>query len=535
MIKMLARAMFALSVISLLNAGCKRSSGEGTAPLPTGGAESTSDDESSGGSNGAEVDPIPATGGATLRHDTDVTEEVSTEVETCAAEDTPAQPVPLDIYLMLDISGSMLDQTQDGTAKWDAIKNALTSFLQGSGSEEISVGIQYFPLRKAGVPDSCTSNEDCGSGGPCTLRRCTKFSTLIPNGIAVCESDADCAAIPTLADYGACAAGYCQADSTKSCSTDDDCLATAAFDYGPCDAVGHCELAPTVVCAPNTACGPGIDGEDRGNCITSASSYCFHGTECDAAVYATPAVEIAAIPGATPDLVASLAEQVPEAETPSAPALRGAIAHARSWASAHPSHMVVAVLATDGLPTECLPDDIRFSATRSPDDLVSEVAGIAAEGVQGLPSIPTFVIGVFASTDQAAPANLERIAQAGGTETAQMVDTAGDVSQQFLAALNAVRGSRLQCEFLIPDRSAESSGKLDYFMVNVVYVDGEKRTNLPYVGQLERCDPVQGGWYYDDGAGVAPTKILVCPSNCEAFQNSSGSIQIALGCETLIL
>ena len=197
--------------------------------------------------------------------------------------------------------------------------------------------------------------------------------------------------------------------------------------------------------------------------------------------------------------------------------------------------MVVAVLATDGLPTECLPDDIRFSATRSPDDLVSEVAGIAAEGVQGLPSIPTFVIGVFASTDQAAPANLERIAQAGGTETAQMVDTAGDVSQQFLAALNAVRGSRLQCEFLIPDRSAESSGKLDYFMVNVVYVDGEKRTNLPYVGQLERCDPVQGGWYYDDGAGVAPTKILVCPSNCEAFQNSSGSIQIALGCETLIL
>ncbi|MBN1611083.1 MAG: VWA domain-containing protein [Polyangiaceae bacterium] len=537
MLKTLARAAWVLSLISLPSAGCRRGSEEGGASLPTGGAGSTSEDEPSGGSSGAAAKPASATGGATLKHtdDTDVTEDASTEVAACAAEDTPAEPVPLDIYLMLDISGSMLDPTQDSTAKWDAIKNALTSFLQDSGSEGISVGIQYFPLRKAGVPESCTSNEDCGAGGPCTLQRCTKYSTLIPNGIAVCESDADCAAIPTLADYGHCATGYCESDSTMSCTADADCLVAADFDYGPCEGIGHCELAPTVVCALNTACGPGIDGEDRGNCVTAGSGYCFHSTECDAAIYATPAVEIAAIPDATPDLVASLAEQVPAAETPSAPALRGAIDHARAWAQSHPNHTVVAVLATDGLPTECLPDDISFSGTRSADDLLSEVAGIAAEGVQGPLSIPTFVIGVFAGTDQAAPANLERIAQAGGTERAQMVDTGGDVSQQFLEALNAVRASRLQCEFLIPERSAGSSGKLDYFEVNVVYVDGDTRTNIPYVGQLDRCDPVQGGWYYDDGAGVAPTKILVCPSNCEAFQNSTGSIQIALGCETIIL
>ena len=128
MIKTLGHAVCALSLISLLNAGCATGSGEAGAPLPTGGAESTSDDEPSGGSGGATADPAPATGGVPLR-DTDFTDDSSTEIVACATEDTPAQAVPLDIYLMLDISASMLDQTQGGTTKWDAIKSALTSFL----------------------------------------------------------------------------------------------------------------------------------------------------------------------------------------------------------------------------------------------------------------------------------------------------------------------------------------------------------------------------------------------------------------------
>jgi Mg-chelatase subunit ChlD len=536
MIRTLASAARALSLVSLLNAGCASSSGDGGGSPQTGGGESTSDDEPSGATGGATPSRTTSASGGSRLKNPDATGGSSAGIEACATENTPAQAAPLDIYLMLDISGSMLDPTPAGITKWDAIKEAFTSFLQDSGSEGISVGIQYFPLRKTDVPDSCTSNADCGSsGGPCTLKRCTKYSTLIPNGIAACESDADCAAIPTLADYGPCAAGQCGQDSTKTCSKDSDCQVTATFDYGPCEAIGYCELAPTVVCAPNTACGPGVSGEDRGRCVTATSSYCFHGTQCDAATYATAAVEIAALPGATPDLVASLAAQVPEGDTPSAPALSGAIEHARSWASSHPGHTVVAVLATDGLPTECLPDGICFSGTRIPEDLVSEVEDIAAAGARGSPPVSTFVIGVFASADQAAPANLERIAQAGGTERAQIVDTDGDVSQQFLEALNAVRASRLQCEFLIPEPEAGTSGKLDYFMVNVVYVEGDERTNLPYVGQLDRCDPVQGGWYYDDGAGVAPTRILVCPSTCEAFQSSTGSLQIALGCATILL
>ena len=38
--------------------------------------------------------------------------------------------------------------------------------------------------------------------------------------------------------------------------------------------------------------------------------------------------------------------------------MQGAIDHAKSWANANPSHRVVTLLATDGLPTECTPLDI---------------------------------------------------------------------------------------------------------------------------------------------------------------------------------
>jgi hypothetical protein len=157
---------------------------------------------------------------------------------------------------------------------------------------------------------------------------------------------------------------------------------------------------------------------------------------------------------------------------------------------------------------------------------------LAAEGTQGSPPISTFVIRVFAGADTAAPANLERIARAGGALKAQMVDTGGDVSQQFLAALNSVRTSQLACEFQIP-RPTDGSDP-DFFKVNVVHVNGAERTPLYYVASRDRCDPAQGGWYYDDASGVSATKILVCPTICQAFQSTTGSVEVELGCKTIV-
>lgn len=456
-------------------------------------------------------------------------------VKACVSSGTNAEPAPLDIYILLDISLSMLDKTANGTSKWDAVKKAITAFFQDTSSASLSVGMQYFPLRKPGVPKSCGSDNECGaSGGPCTLKWCSKYSTLVPNGIAACKADADCKAIPTLADYGPCSNTTCSKDMSKQCAKDADCKLPTAFDFGTCVAIGHCSAATSVACSSlNTACGPDANGVDRGLCTQATSSFCFHGTECSQTAYATPAVEIQALPGAATALVASLTAQEPDGDTPTGPAMRGAVVHARDWANSHPGHTVVAVLATDGLPTECLPDSVGFTGTTPLDTLVKEVEGVAADGVLASPSISTFVIGVFSGTDAQAPSNLERMAKAGGTSKAQIVDTAGDVTKQFVDALNAVRASRLACEFQVPQ--PEAGSKLDYFQVNVGYREGTTTSPLYYVGSPERCNPTTGGWYYDDLKGVAPNKIIVCPQTCATFQNAKGSVEIQLGCATTVL
>ena len=47
--------------------------------------------------------------------------------DTCAGELIQAKSIPLDMYVMLDSSGSMLDPTEGNAAltKWDAVSDAL--------------------------------------------------------------------------------------------------------------------------------------------------------------------------------------------------------------------------------------------------------------------------------------------------------------------------------------------------------------------------------------------------------------------------
>ena len=120
---------------------------------------------------------------------------------------------------------------------------------------------------------------------------------------------------------------------------------------------------------------------------------------------------------------------------------------------ANPTHVAVAVLATDGLPEECNPSDIPG------------IAQIAADGFAATPSVITFVIGV--GTEVAA---LNQIAQKGGSNNAFIVNTAMNVNMQFTTALNAIRGASLGCNYLIPVPSDGSD--VDYTKVNVDYLRG---------------------------------------------------------------
>lgn len=83
----------------------------------------------------------------------------------CAGEDFVAEKVPLDIYLMLDQSGSMGDGN-----KWTSVVSAITSFVQDPSTAGVGVGIQYFPLPSDAncTVIQCNSDADCGAGcGPC--------------------------------------------------------------------------------------------------------------------------------------------------------------------------------------------------------------------------------------------------------------------------------------------------------------------------------------------------------------------------------
>jgi hypothetical protein len=285
----------------------------------------------------------------------------------------------------------------------------------------------------------------------------------------------------------------------------------------------------------NVCLEPGTLCSANNPCVALTSSVCVHETLCDQTSYAMPAVEFAALPGAAGALVASINAQMPRGETPSRPALRGAIDHARTWATSNPGHSVVVVLATDGLPTDCSNGNAIHPTSTAE---VDEVVAVATEGLSASPNIPTFVVGVFAASDTAAPANLNRIAVAGGTNQAFMVDASSSaVDTQFADALKAIRASRLGCEFQIPAPPAGMT--LDFGYVNVVLIDSAgMRTTLPRVlDGAARCAEVPDAWYYDpDPAVGTPTRIIACPQTCGKITSTlNGQVSIQLDCRTVVL
>ena len=401
----------------------------------------------------------------------------------CTGSTTKSTQLPLDIYLMMDISGSMTDTTSGGQTKWAAVKTAMTTFLNDPSSQGLGVGIQYFPIKDPKVPSSCTASSQCVGGGICVLKTCNGTGVVIP-----CNTTADCGP-----------------------------------GEGSCVALGQDCTNPQQLCAPGTNNCTGLGG-----CKKLTTSYCTNEESCTLGDYATPAVDITTL-GSPQPIINSINAQSPAGLTPTAPALQGAIKHATDWATAHPNHKVVVVLATDGLPTECDPTAI------------SDVAKIAATGASGTPAVDTFVIGVFSPTDNQPPTNAQQnvdtIASAGGTKQAFIVDTTGNVGQQFTDALNAIRGQALACEFSLPD--PPEGGALDFGKVNVSFSSNGQTNNVYYVGDKSKCDPNTGGWYYDvdPASGATPTKIIVCDSTCTAFKaassgTASAQVDVKLGCVT---
>lgn len=229
--------------------------------------------------------------------------------------------------------------------------------------------------------------------------------------------------------------------------------------------------------------------------------------------YQTPAVAVAN--GNADPLIASLNGAMPTGETPTGAALRGACSYARSVKQAKPSHSVVILLVTDGVPetpvTRCgasLPDAVQ-----------------AATDCAGDPqhAIKTYVLGVGQALT-----NLNQIASAGGTKQAYLVE-GGDVSASILSALNAIRGdATIPCQLKIPP--APSGGTLDFGVVNLGVCDA----NGAVQGTFNVSGPDQcangAGWYYDDPSN--PQRIQLCKASCDTVSVPGAQLFYSVGCAT---
>jgi hypothetical protein len=255
------------------------------------------------------------------------------------------------------------------------------------------------------------------------------------------------------------------------------------------------------------------------------------GNACTVATYASPPVPIAPLNGNAAAIVASFGRTTPNGYTPTPAALEGALQYAAQWQTANPTHKVIIVLATDGLPNR-YPNAAGTGCSGSGSGVdpvaLQRTLDIAARGVAGPPSIPTYVIGVMSALDMASLPNLNQIAAAGGTGTTFVVDTAANAGKLFLAAMNTIReANRVGCAMSIP---APPGGRwVDFSQATVTYsAGGGAPTALPWASSAVAC-PAAGGFYYDNNS--APRSIDLCPSTCSAVQaDATAALKILFGC-----
>jgi len=277
-------------------------------------------------------------------------------------------------------------------------------------------------------------------------------------------------------------------------------------------------MCTKTTCKTKADCGTGCGPCLLGMCFGAASG----NDSCTASDYSMPDVEIAPLPGVAMSITTSLSKHSPSTSTPTGAALQGAVDHAKAWATSHPGDVVIAVLATDGEPNECMPDT------------QAGIAQIAATALAGTPSIKTFCIGTFATGDiPSGPNLLNAVAAAGGTGKAFNISTNSQNTQAaFLQALNQIRGTALGCTYTIPKPMAGTNA--DPSLVNVYYTPGGSSTpvTIPQASDKAHCPASGDAWYYDHPKD--PTQILLCDATCtKVSADSMGSIEIALGCKTV--
>lgn len=167
------------------------------------------------------------------------------------------------------------------------------------------------------------------------------------------------------------------------------------------------------------------------------------------------------------------------------------------------------------------------------DPILRDAAGNPAWSMSGVYSFT-----MCANAANVGAAWATAVQQTGGVAT----DICGCTSPQGCAAqfqqiidelaTKIVEGAQaLDCEWSIPTPPAGQ--QLDPGKVNVELIDTTNgiQTKFYKVPDAGACDPVLGGWYYDDN--VNPTRVIACPQSCTQIKAvAKGNVNVFFGCAT---
>jgi hypothetical protein len=238
------------------------------------------------------------------------------------------------------------------------------------------------------------------------------------------------------------------------------------------------------------------------------------GLYCSTADYAFPVVPIGTLPGTAKSILKAISLQTLASGTPTTPALDGAHLYARSRQVMQPDRAVSVVVVTDGEPHNC-------------NSTIAGTIAVAAAATTGIPPIKTYVLGVGPSL-----ANLNAIAQAGGTTHAYLVESGGEA--RLLAALETIRTSALACEYILP-LTADRKPRIDVVRVTTKIGADGTTTDVEQVPDAEACAGGPG-WFFDNPVPPGdppPTKIMLCPASCTPLVHGTGNqLEVVFGCET---
>ncbi|HEX7670812.1 MAG TPA: vWA domain-containing protein [Polyangiaceae bacterium] len=101
--------------------------------------------------------------GATMGSGTGATTTI-VDGSACASDVHEGERLPLDMYFVVDTSGSMSQKVTGGT-KWSVVSGSLVAFLNDPANADIGTGIGYFPVIKPGAPGACFQDSDCKVNG----------------------------------------------------------------------------------------------------------------------------------------------------------------------------------------------------------------------------------------------------------------------------------------------------------------------------------------------------------------------------------